>query len=78
MIARKPKAKKNVNVDALIRKGGTLARSRDDAGPEVQVKLTLPQAMLDQVDELVAARRERISRRSWLRAAIAEKIEREM
>jgi hypothetical protein len=84
-IARKPKnteEKSRVDVDALINKGGSVAKlaepsSADDAATGKQVALRIPSPMLGDIDSLVKQRTVRIPRHTWILEAIAEKLERE-
>ena len=84
-IARKPKnteVKPQVDVDALISKGGSVAKlgetaSADDASTEKQVALRIPSPMLAGIDGIVKQRTVRIPRHTWILEAIAEKLERE-
>ena len=81
-ISRKPKragsATKHVDVDALIRKGGSVAGK--NGGPErdtVPVILRVPEDILQKVDASVQARRIKTPRHTWLLEAVLEKLERE-
>lgn len=84
-IARKPKKtdeKSQVDVDALINKGGSVAKlaesnSPDEAAAEKQVALRVPTPMLAEIDNTVKQRAIRIPRHTWILEAIAEKLERE-
>ncbi|MFE8034652.1 hypothetical protein [Thiohalocapsa marina] len=79
-IARKPKpaapAKKDADVDALIRKGGSVA-SQTKERTAASVVLRLPPDILSRVDAKVAERTVRIPRHQWLIEAVVEKLERE-
>jgi hypothetical protein len=86
-ITRKPKpalptnATPAVDVDALINKGGSVARM-ETAEPSVAVKvvpvvLRLPSDVLAQVDQVVEARRVKVPRHTWLIEAVIEKLERD-
>jgi hypothetical protein len=86
-ITRKPKHEsrggaKTVDVDALIEKGGTVAKR--NAGTEekqVPVILRVPEDILGKVDTCVKTRRSqhriKTSRNNWLVEAVIEKLERE-
>ncbi len=84
-IARKPKKtadETQVDVDALINKGGSIAKltestSTDEATAEKQVALRVPAPMLAEIDNTVKQRAIRIPRHTWILEAIAEKLERE-
>jgi hypothetical protein len=78
-ISRKPKTEKSVNVDALINKGGSVARqgsTADDKEP-VAVILRVPEGMLKRIDSAVSARPIRTPRNTWILEALLEKLERE-
>ena len=78
-ISPKPKTKTSaagVNVDALIRKGGSSAA--DNEKPQhAPIVLRLPSHMLDQIDALLKARPVRIPRHTWLLEAVYEKLARD-
>jgi hypothetical protein len=82
-ITRKPKrssgaATKQVDVDALINKGGSVAGK--NGGQEknaVPVILRVPGDILQKVDASVQARRIKTPRHTWLLEAVLEKLERE-
>ena len=68
----------NVDVDDLIRRGGSAAEAREEQGGEiVPVILRLPAAMLRSIDGAVKSRPVRIPRHTWLLEAIHEKLQRE-
>jgi len=78
-IARKPKpplAPGPVDVEALIRRGGSTP-ARRPAVADSPVILRVPAAILARVDEAVARRPLRTPRHRWLLEAIQEKLERE-
>jgi hypothetical protein len=84
-VTRRPKpalvvAKPPVDVDALIIKGGGIARANPE--PTVPAKaapvvLRLPPDVLAQIDRAVEARRVKVPRHTWLVEAVIEKLERE-
>ncbi len=84
-ISRKPKAapaSPAVDVEALINKGGSIARMEGEPAPEAGARvepmtLRLPADVKDRVDRLAAARRVRTPRHSWIMEAVYEKLERE-
>jgi hypothetical protein len=81
-ITRKPRqssgAGKQVDVDALIGKGGSVARKNGGQGKDaVPVILRVPEDILRRVDESVQARRIKTPRHTWLLEAVLEKLERE-
>ena len=83
-ISRKPKPSapegQNVDIDALIHKGGSVAGEGATAPgrPKLMpVMLRLPPAMLAKVDAAVQTRVVPTPRTTWIMEAIAEKLERE-
>ena len=81
-ITRRPKPAPSpaVDVEALINKGGSVARPSNEersAPKQAQVKLRLPTELLTQVDQALKGRRITIPRHTWLIEAIVEKLERE-
>ena len=71
-----------VDVDALINKGGSVARSVADPAPPTTSKpapvvLRLPPDVLARIDQAVEARRVKVPRHTWLMEAVIEKLERE-
>src|SRR5687768_4522595 len=84
-ITRKPKpvatAESSVDVDALINKGGSIAKPEASSAfePEgtARVPLRIPSNLVGEVDDSCRARRVRTSRNHWILEAIVEKLERE-
>jgi hypothetical protein len=82
-ITRKPKqssnaAGKHVDVDALIKKGGSVAgKNGGQERDAVPVILRVPEDILEKVDASVQARRIKTPRHTWLLEAVLEKLERE-
>jgi len=81
-ISRKPKqssgaAAKHVDVDALIKKGGSVAGKNGEEKSTVPVILRVPEEILEKVDASVQARRIKTPRHTWLLEAVLEKLERE-
>jgi hypothetical protein len=81
-ISRKPKqssgaAEKPVDVDALIKKGGSVAGKNGEDKSTVPVILRVPEDILEKVDASVQARRIKTPRHTWLLEAVLEKLERE-
>lgn len=72
----KPNGKQNVDVDSLIRRGGSAPDGDDLEGVQL-VNLKIPKKVLRKVDELVSKREIEIPRTLWLMEAIHEKIKRE-
>jgi hypothetical protein len=80
-ISRKPKTEqataKNVDVDALINKGGSIAQRQDAELKEKPVILRVPEDVLERIDATVKARRIKTPRHTWLLEAVLEKLEKE-
>ena len=82
-VTKKPKPKATapvVDVDALIRKGGSIAAepSPADSGPRaVSLVLRLPAEVAQRIDQAVQTRRVKTPRHTWLLEAVMEKLERE-
>ena len=83
-ISRRPKptlvVTPAVDVDALINKGGSVARSVAEpatASKPAPVVLRLPPDVLTRIDRAVEARRVKVPRHTWLIEAVIEKLERE-
>jgi hypothetical protein len=71
-----------VDVDALINKGGSVARSEAEPAPSsvskpAPVVLRMPPDVLARIDQAVEARRVKVPRHTWLMEAVIEKLERE-
>lgn len=83
-IARKPKQPAEVDVDALIAKGGTPAgEQRADAAPMQTIKpnpvvVRIPSPMLAAIEQARQTRTVRIPRHTWILEALAEKLDREL
>lgn len=80
-ISRKPKPtdQDTVDIEALIRKGGSVAgqEAPNSKAKLIPVMLRLPPGMLDKVDAAVQARAVPTPRTTWIMEAIVEKLERE-
>jgi hypothetical protein len=78
VISSKPK-KREVDVDALINKGGTVAAKESGSDPAtlIRLQLRLPPDMLARIDSLINKRLAKPSRHHWLLEAIEEKLKRE-
>jgi len=80
-ISRKPRTEqataKNVDVDALINKGGSIAQRQDTEPKEKPVILRVPEDVLERIDATVKARRIKTPRHTWLLEAVLEKLEKE-
>jgi hypothetical protein len=69
-----------VDIDALISKGGSVARVAEPAPPPKKpapVVLRMPPDVLVRIDQAVEARRVKVPRHTWLMEAVVEKLERE-
>jgi len=81
-ISSKPKSKQtpsDISVDALINKGGSVANDDKELSSkkEQQILIRVPSDALEQIDRLVAKRRIKTARVTWLLEAIFEKLDRE-
>ena len=84
-ITRKPKAAEShqasgVDVDALINKGGSVARTaaaEKDGKDMERVNIRMPTDFLQQIDAAVKRRRIKTARHTWILEALAEKLDRE-
>jgi hypothetical protein len=82
-ISRKPKEENppDVDVDALILRGGSVASSEVKIGPKAKdptpVVLRIPTALLERIDDALEARSVKIPRHTWLLEAVVEKLDRE-
>ncbi|MEA2733518.1 MAG: hypothetical protein QOF70_7993 [Acetobacteraceae bacterium] len=73
-----PAATSAVDVDALINKGGSVARVAEPAPSKpAPVVLRMPPDVLVRIDQAVEARRVKVPRHTWLMEAVIEKLERE-
>lgn len=71
-----------VDVEALIRKGGSVAGEAEggsggQASKAASVILRIPADVMERIDEAVQARRIKTPRHTWLLEAIMEKLDRE-
>ena len=71
-----------VDVEALIRKGGSVAgeaegESKAQSGKAASVILRVPADVMERIDQAVQARRIKTPRHTWLMEAIMEKLDRE-
>lgn len=84
-ITRKPAKKPEpqaVDVEALIRKGGSVAGEaeaggQDQPGKVASVVLRIPSDVMGRLDQAVQARSIKTPRHTWLLEAIVEKLDRE-
>lgn len=69
-----------VDVEALINKGGSVAKSneslplQDEQEKTAVVNLRLPTSLLAEIDEVIKSKRVKIPRHTWLLEAIAERL----
>lgn len=69
-----------VDVEALINKGGSVAKSTESLPPQDEqektavVNLRLPTSLLAEIDEVIKSKRVKIPRHTWLLEAIAERL----
>ena len=83
-VSRKPvpsSAPVPVDVDALIRKGGSVPEDEAasfSARKTIPVTLRIPRGLLKQVDESLKTRSVPIPRHTWLLEAVHEKLARSM
>jgi hypothetical protein len=81
VVTKKSKTKatpKNVDVEALIRKGGSVASEAEMADGKAKVYavvLRLPVDLAQRIDQAVHARRIKMPRHTWLLEAAMEKLE---
>ena len=73
----KPNGKKDVDVDSLIKRGGSAPAEPSDSEGVQPVNLKIPKKVLSKIDEIVSQREIEIPRTLWLMEAIHEKIKRE-
>ena len=82
VVSRKPAASaasEPVDVDALIRKGGSVPEDEATSSSErktIPVTLRVPSELLKQVDELLKTRSVPLPRHTWLLEAVHEKLTR--
>ena len=83
-ISRKPKISerqvKEQNINALINKGGSIAKENSDGGKQPGGKpilIRVPAEALQKIDEIVSAKKIKTPRHTWLLEAVFEKLERE-
>lgn len=77
---KQTKKTETVDVDALIRKGGSVAGDEtnlEQSDKPTSVVLRIPADVIVKVEKAVLARRLKIPRHTWLLEAIMEKLDRE-
>ncbi len=75
-ITKKPKKGKTpeIDVNALIGKGGSISKKLGEVDKPVFVQLRLSKELVERIDEMRAARAIKIPRHTWLLEAIHEKL----
>jgi hypothetical protein len=73
----KPAEAQPVDVDALIRKGGSVAAEAETDTGKAAVVLRIPAEAMARIDQAVQARRVKTPRHTWLLEAVMEKLDRE-
>lgn len=83
-ISRKPKTTekqvKEQDINALINKGGSTAESevkKETVEGEKPVLIRVPTDTLEMIDQIVASKKIKTPRHTWLLEAVFEKLERE-
>ena len=81
-ISRKPKRAPQttaggIDVEALISKGGSVAKNHGNPSKDKPVIIRVPDHILERIDANVKARRIKTPRHTWLLEAVLEKLERE-
>lgn len=83
-ISRKPKISekqiKEQNINALINKGGSIAKENGDdkQSGDKPILIRVPAEALQKIDEIVSAKKIKTPRHTWLLEAVFEKLEREI
>lgn len=77
-IARKPKAQSDAAIDAVIKKGGSVASTKKAGKAKASpIVVRIPVAMLQKLDHTLKAQPIKKPRHTWILEAIAEKLNRE-
>lgn len=77
VIARRPKKEnKSVNIDALINKGGSVAKIEGE-NKEKPLILRVPESLVERMDKAAKARRVKTPRNTWLIEAVLDKLDAE-
>lgn len=80
-ISRKPKAAekpaKEKDINALINKGGSVAKNGNKKLEEKPILIRIPAEVLEKIDEIVSAKKIKTPRHTWLLEAVFEKLEKE-
>jgi len=80
-ISRKPKTTekqvKEQDINALINKGGSTAESEPKREGEKPILIRVPTETLEEIDKIVASKKIKTPRHTWLLEAVFEKLERE-
>lgn len=81
-ISRKPKTTekktKEVDIKALINKGGSTAENGKKESGDKPILIRIPSDALQKIDEIVMSKRIKTPRHTWLLEAVFEKLEREI
>jgi len=81
-VRARPKSKeeesdREVDVNALINKGGTASANETEKKAATPVLIRIPAELLDRVDQALSGRPFKIPRNTWVLEAIIEKLEKE-
>jgi type III secretory pathway component EscV len=82
-ISRKPSnkvgTKQEIDIDALINKGGGVAQNDEDASSEkvIPVTVRIPSDLMTRIQQAIKARAIKTPRHTWILEALLEKLERE-
>lgn len=81
-ISKKPqtteKTVKETDINALINKGGSTAETDSRKTGEKPILIRIPSDALEKIDEIVASRKIKTPRHTWLLEAIFEKLGKEV
>ena len=80
-VRARPKAQEEttVDVEALIRKGGTGTESpgEEEKKATTPVLIRVPTHLLERVDQALSARSVKVPRHTWILEAVVEKLDRD-
>jgi hypothetical protein len=80
-ISRKPKTTekpiKEQDINALINKGGSTAENGSKKEGDKPILIRVPPDTLEMIDKIVASKKIKTPRHTWLLEAVFEKLERE-
>lgn len=84
-ISKKPKPQESqeVDINALINKGGSVATAQAEsvtqpARATVAATLRIPAPLAERIDQMLEERLHRVPRHQWILEAMVEKLEREV